>query len=122
VNAAEKKKRKRKATFPPVVVTPTIPTPRSREVESEEEEEEEEEDDDDDEAVEEPPVVAIRLARRLESPAAKRHRELVEKTLEDALCRGLGPQRTAAATQAKMPVVLKPRPFRLKLRIPVSSR
>jgi hypothetical protein len=122
VKAAEKKrKRKRKATFPPAVVTPTIPTPRSREVESEEEEEEEEEEEDD-EAVEEPPVEAIRLARRLESLAAKRHRELVEKTLEDALRRGLGAQRTAAATQAKMPVVLKPRPFRPMLRIPVSSR
>jgi hypothetical protein len=43
VKAAEKKKRrKRKATSPPTVVTPTIPTPRSREVKSEEEEEDNE--------------------------------------------------------------------------------
>jgi hypothetical protein len=85
VKAAEKKKRKRKATSPPVVVTPTILTTRSREIESEEEEE-------DDKAVEEPPVEASRPARRLESPAAKRQRELVEKTSEDALCRGLEAQ------------------------------
>jgi hypothetical protein len=80
VKAAEKKKkRKRKATSPPVVVTPTIPTPRSREVESEEK----------DEAVEEPPVEVTRPARRSESPACKRQRELVEKTSEDALHHGL---------------------------------
>jgi hypothetical protein len=114
VKAAKKKKRKRKATSPPAVVTPTIPTPRSREVKSEEEE--------DDEAVEEPQVEATRLARRLESPAAKRQWELVEKTLEDALRHGLEAQRTAVATLAKMPTGLKPRPFRPKLRIPVSLR
>jgi hypothetical protein len=113
VKAVEKKK-KRKATSPPTVVTPTILTPRSREVESEEEEEEE--------AIEEPPVEASRSARRPESPAAKRQRELVEKTSEGALRRGLEAQRTAAATQAKMPVVLNPRPFRPKLRIPISLR
>jgi hypothetical protein len=112
VKAAEKKK-KRKATSPPAVVTPMIPTPQSREVESEEEEEE---------AIEEPPVEASQSARRPESPAAKRQQELVEKTSEDALRRGLEAQRTAAATQAKMPAVLKPRPFRPKLRIPISSR
>jgi hypothetical protein len=110
---ATEKKRKRKATSPPAVVTPTIPTPRSRKVESEEEE---------DEAVKEPPVEATRPARRPESPTAKRQRELVEKTLEDALRRGLEAQRTVAATQAKMPPGLKPRPFRLKLRNLVSSR
>jgi hypothetical protein len=117
VKAAEKKKKmKRKATSPPAIVTPTIPTPRSREVESEEEEEE------DDEAVEEPLVEATRPARRSESPAAKRQRELVEKTSEDALRRGLEAQLTAAATQEKMPTVLKPRPFRPKLQIPVCLR
>jgi hypothetical protein len=43
VRAAEnKKKRKRRVASPPAVVTPLIPTPRSREVESEEEEEESE--------------------------------------------------------------------------------
>jgi hypothetical protein len=99
-----------------VVVTPTILTPRSREIESEEEEEE------DDKAVEELPVEASRPARRLESLAAKRQRELVEKTSEDALRRGLEAQQTTAATQAKMPAGLKPRPFRQKLRILVSSR
>jgi hypothetical protein len=44
VKAAEKKKkkkRKRKATSPLAVVTPSIPTPRSREVESGEEEKDE---------------------------------------------------------------------------------
>jgi hypothetical protein len=60
--------------------------------------------------------------RRSESPAAKRQRELVEKTSEDALCRGLESQQTAAATQAKMPVAIRPRLFRLKLRIPVTAR
>jgi hypothetical protein len=88
VKAAEKKKkRKRKATSPPPVVTSAIPTPRSREVETEEEEEEEEEEEkkEKDEAIEELPVTEDRPARRSESPAAKRQRELVEKTSEDAL-------------------------------------
>jgi hypothetical protein len=117
VKAAEKKKkRKRKATSPPVVVTTTIPTPRLREVESEEEEQEEDEGD------EEPPVEATRLARRPESPAAKRQRELVEKTSEVDLPHGLEEQRTVAAMQAKMPAGLKPRLFRPKLRISISSR
>jgi hypothetical protein len=62
-----------------VVVTPSIPTPRSREVESEEEEEEK------DEAIEELPVPEDQVARRPESPAAKRQQELVQKTSEDAL-------------------------------------
>jgi hypothetical protein len=57
-----------------VIVTPVIPTPRSREVESEEEEEEEKEKD---EAIEELLVTKDRLARRSESPAAKRQWELV---------------------------------------------
>jgi hypothetical protein len=43
VKAAEqKKKRKRRAASPPAVATPTIPTPRSREVGSKDEEEEKE--------------------------------------------------------------------------------
>jgi hypothetical protein len=68
VKAVEKmKKRKRKVNSPLAVVTPSIPTPRSREVESKEEEE--------DEAVEELPVEAARPARRPESPAAKRQRD-----------------------------------------------
>jgi hypothetical protein len=51
--------------------------PRSREVESEDEEE--------DEAIEELPVTEDRPARRLESPAVKRQRELVQKKSGDAL-------------------------------------
>jgi hypothetical protein len=122
VKAAEKKKKmKRKATSPPVVVTPTIPTPRSSEVESEEEEEEEEEKEKD-EAIEELPVIEDGPTMRSESPAAKRQRELVEKTSEDALRRGLEAQRTTAATQAKMPAAIKPRVFRPKLRILISTR
>jgi hypothetical protein len=48
VKAADKKKKKRKrrAASPPVVVTPSIPTPRSREVESEGGEEESEKEKD----------------------------------------------------------------------------
>jgi hypothetical protein len=73
---ATKKKKKRKASSPSTVVTPTIQTPRSRVVESEEEEE--------DEATEESPIV--------EDRPAKRQRELMEKTSEDALRRGLEAQ------------------------------
>jgi hypothetical protein len=57
------------------VVTPSILTPRSWAVESEEEEEELEKEKD--EAIEELPVPKERPARRSESPAAKRQRELV---------------------------------------------
>jgi hypothetical protein len=114
VKAAEKKKkRKRKATSPPAVVTPSIPTHRSREVESEDEEE--------DEAIEELPVAGDRSVRS-ESPAAKRQRELVEKTSEDALRRGLEVQRTAAVAQARMPTAIRPLLFRPKLQIPVARR
>jgi hypothetical protein len=98
-------------------VTPTIPTPRSREVESKGEEEEEK-----DEVVEELLVTEDRPARRSESHAAKRQQELVEKTLEDALRQGLEAQRTTAAAQAKMPAAIKPQVFRSKLRIPISAR
>jgi hypothetical protein len=89
VKAAEqkKKKRKRRAAFPPTVVTPLTPTPRSREVELEEEEEESEKGKD--EVTEELPIAEERPARRSESPAAKRQRELVQKTSEDALRCGL---------------------------------
>jgi hypothetical protein len=38
VEQEKKKKRKRKAASPPTVITPSIPMPRSQEVESEEEE------------------------------------------------------------------------------------
>jgi hypothetical protein len=86
------------------VVTSSIPTPHSWEVESEEEEESEEEKD---ETVKELPVFE-RPARRSESPAAKRQWELVHKTSEDALRRGLEVQHTAAAAQARMPTTIKP--------------
>jgi hypothetical protein len=104
------RRRRRKVASPPAVVMPTIPTPRSREVESKEEEEEK------DEAVEELPVTEDRPARRSESPAAKRQRELVEKTLEDALRRGLEAQRIVAATQVKKPTAIKSLVFRPKVR------
>jgi hypothetical protein len=75
-----------------------------------------------DEAIEELPVTKDRPARRSESPAAKRQRELVEKTSKDALRRSLEAQRTAAAMQAKMPAAIRPRVFRPKLRVLVSAR
>jgi hypothetical protein len=121
VKAAEKKKkRKRKATSPLAVVTPTILTPRSREVESEEEGEDSEKEKD--ETIEELPVTEDRLTRRSESPAAKRQQELVEKTSEDALRHGLEAQRAATATWARMPAGIKLRPFRPKLRISITAR
>jgi hypothetical protein len=82
VKAAEQKKRRRAAS-PPAVATPTIPTPRSREVGSEDEEEVKEKEKD--EAVEELPVPEDQAAERLESPAIKRQRELVQKMLEEVL-------------------------------------
>jgi hypothetical protein len=102
------------------VVTPSIPTPRSREVESEEEEEESEKEKD--EAVEELSVPEDQAARRPESPAAKRQWELVQKTSEDALRRGLEAQRSAAAAQARMPAAIKPRVFWPKARLPAVTR
>jgi hypothetical protein len=118
VKATEKKKkRKRRAGSPPAVVTPSISTPRSREVESEEESEKEK-----DEAIEELPVPEERPARRSESPAAKRQRELVQKTSEDALRHGLEAQRTAAEAQERMPATIKPRVFWPKARLPAATR
>jgi hypothetical protein len=110
----KKKKRKRRAAFPPAVATPSIPTPRSREVRLKEDEEEKEKD----ESVEELPVSEDQAARRPESPAAKRQQELVQKTLEDALRRGLEAQRSAAAARAKIPAAIKPRVFWPKTRLP----
>jgi hypothetical protein len=121
VKAAEqkkKKKRKRRAASPPAVATPSIPTPRSREVRSEEEEEEKEKD----EAVEELPLSEDQAAKRPESPAAKRQRELVQKMSEDALRRGLEAQRSAAVAQAKIPAGIKPRVFWPKTRLPAVIR
>jgi hypothetical protein len=106
--AKQKKKRKRRAASPPAVATPTIPTPRSREICSEDEEVEEEEEKEKDEAVEELPVPEDQAAERSESPTAKRQRELVQKTSEEALRRGLEAQRSAAAARAKIPAAIKP--------------
>jgi hypothetical protein len=124
VKAVEQKKTKRKrrvASPPPAVVTPSIPMPRSREVESEEDEEEESEKEKD-EVIEELSVPEGRPARRSESPAAKRRRELVHKTSEDALRRGLEAQRTAAAAQERMPATIKPRVFWPKTRLTAVTR
>jgi hypothetical protein len=120
VKAAEqKKKRKRRAASPPVVATPTIPTPRLREVKSEDEEEEEEEEEEKekDDVVEELPVPEDQAAGRPESPTAKRQRELVQKTSEEALRRGLEAQRSDAAAREKIPVAIKPRVFWPKTRL-----
>jgi hypothetical protein len=119
VKAAKKKKRKKRVASPAAVVTSSIPTPRSWEVELEEEDEESEKEKD--ETIEELPVPK-RLVRRSESPAAKRQRELVQKTSEDALRRGLEAQCSAAATQARMPTTIKPWVFWSKARLPVMAR
>jgi hypothetical protein len=66
--------------------------------------------------------VEDRSARRSESPTAKRQRELVQKTSEDALRKGLEVQKTAAAAQAKMPASMKPWFFRPKPRVPAVTR
>jgi hypothetical protein len=114
----KKKKRKRRAASPPAVATPSILTPRSREVGSEEEVEEKEKD----EAVEELPVSEDQAARRPESPVAKRQRELVQKTSEDALRHGLEASRSAVAARAKIPATIKPRMFWPKTRLPAVTR
>jgi hypothetical protein len=90
--------------------------------EVESEEEEEEDDKEKYEVIDELPVLEERPARRLESPAAKRQRELVQKTSEDALRRGLETKRTAAAAQARMPATIKPRVFWPKARLPAMTR
>jgi hypothetical protein len=121
VKAAEQKKtRKRRATSPPAVATPTIPTPRSREVGPEDEEEEKEKEKDG--AVEELPVPKDQATGRPESPAAKRQRELVQKTSEEDLGRGLEAQRSAATARAKIPAAIKPRVFWPKTRLPTMAR
>jgi hypothetical protein len=118
--AKQKKKRKRRAASPPAIATPTILTPHTREVGSEDEEEEEEKEKD--EATEELPVREDQAAGRPESPAAKRQRELVQKTSEEALRRGLEAQRYAAAARAKIPTAVKPREFWPKTRVPTVPR
>jgi hypothetical protein len=108
----EKKKRKRRTSPPPIVETPIIPTPSTREVESDEE----------DEATDEPLVVDDRAARRSLSPAAKRQRELEQKTMEGDLHQGMEAQRAAASAQARMPMLMKVQPLRPKLRAPAALR
>jgi hypothetical protein len=75
-----------------------------------------------DEVVEELPVPEDQEAERPESPATKRQRELVPKTSEVALRRGLEAQRSAAATRVKIPAALKPRVFWPKARLPVAPK
>jgi hypothetical protein len=87
--AEQKKKRKRRDASPPAVATPMILTPRSHEVGLEDEEEEKEQEKEKDEAIEELPVPEDQPSERPESPAAKRQRELVQKSSEEALRRGL---------------------------------
>jgi hypothetical protein len=94
--------------------------PRSREVGSEDEEEEKEKEKD--EAVEDLPFPEDQAAERPESPAAKRQRELVLKTSEEALRRGLEAQRSAVTARAKIPAAIKPRVFWPKARLPVAPR
>jgi hypothetical protein len=84
--------------------------------------EEEEEEKEKDEAIKELPVPEDHAARRPESLAAKRQRELVQKTSEDALRRGLEAQRSAAEAQAKIPVAIKPQVFWPKTRLPAMTR
>jgi hypothetical protein len=78
---------------------------------SEDEEEEEDKEKEMDEAVEELPVPKDQTAGRPESPAAKRQRELVQKTSEETIQRGLEAQRSATAARAKIHVSIKPRVF-----------
>jgi hypothetical protein len=109
----KKRKRKRKAASPPTVVTPSILTPHSWEIESEEEEGKKTKD----EAVEELPVPEDQAARTPESSAAKRQLELVQKTSEDALRCCLEAQCNAVAEQERILVTIKPRVFWPKSRL-----
>jgi uncharacterized membrane protein YdbT with pleckstrin-like domain len=95
---------------------------RSSEDEEEEQEQEKENEKEKDEAVEELSVPEDQAAERPESPAAKRQRELVQKTSEEALRRGLEAQRSAAAARANIPAAIKPRVFWLKTRLPAVPR
>jgi hypothetical protein len=102
---ANKKKRKRRASLPPAIETPVILTPSIREVE-----------DDEDEATDDSTFVEDRSARRSLSLAAKRQQELEQMTTEDDLRQVRELQRVAAGVQARMPVLVKVRPYRPKPR------
>jgi hypothetical protein len=117
LEAEKKKKRKRnRKTSPPLVVEmPVIPTPSTREVESNDEEE--------DEATDDPQVIKEWTVRWSLSPAAKRQQQMEQKTTEDDPRQGLEAQRAAAtAAQARMPMLVKARTFRPKLRVPTTAR
>jgi hypothetical protein len=86
------------------------------------EEEEEEKEKEKDEAIEELSVHEDQTAMRSEGPAAKRQRELVQKSSEDDLRRGLEAQRSAAAAQARIPVTIKPWVFWPNTRLPAATR
>jgi hypothetical protein len=98
----KKKNRKGRMSPPPAVETPVIPTPPTREVEFDEE----------DEATDDPSVVEDRTTRRL----------LEKKTTEDDLHQGMEAQRATAGAQARMPVLIKVRPFNPKLCAPATVR
>jgi hypothetical protein len=85
-------------------------------------EDEEEEEREKDEAVEELPFPEDQAARKPESPAAKRQRELVQKTSEEVLQRGLEARHSVAAAQAMIPAAIKPRVFWQKTRLPAVTR
>jgi hypothetical protein len=89
-------------------------TPRSREDGSEDEEEEKEKD----EVVEGLPIPEDHATRRPESPAAKRRRELVLKTSEEGVERGLEAQSSAAVVQARIHAAIKPWVFWPKTQLP----
>jgi hypothetical protein len=56
------------------------------------------------------------------SLASKRKWELEQKTTKDDLRQGMKAQRAAAGAQARMPVLIKVRPFRPKHRAPATVR
>jgi hypothetical protein len=56
------------------------------------------------------------------SPAAKRQRELEQKTTEDDLGQGLEAQRAVAAAQVRIPLLIKARTFRPKLHVLTTVR
>jgi hypothetical protein len=87
-----------------------------------EDEEEKEKEKEKDDAVEELPVPEDQAVERPESPAAKRQRELVQNTSEEALRCGLEAQRSAVAARAKIPAAIKPRVFWPKAWLPAALR
>jgi hypothetical protein len=97
---ADKKKSKRK----------TIPTLTSKEIKEE------------DEATNDLPLVDNRAALRSPCPATRRQREMERQVTEEDLYHIREGQVVAASAQAKMPVKIRVRPLRPKLRAPVVVR